>query len=385
MSILSPPICLKCKATTVSRIGSTNRYTTTLTTVGGQAYSNGTAYYNCRSIAVGMWYSNAAEGFAWQVTTINSSPAPTGSSVSVVLTDVNSYNALIDPAGNGTAPNVNKDGYIFQLNSLGIPVLPQADSPFNSVWNVSQLGRFFSLMNTTIGSSTTSGLTGSISLGSGAGATGQGQNATAVGSGAGATGQGENATAVGTGAGASGQGQNATAVGTGAGATGQGQNATAVGTGAGGTRQGQNATAVGFLAGATAQGINTVAIGNAAGASGQGGMTGYSVAIGYLSGNVNQGAYSIGIGAYAGQTGQPNNSIVLNAAGPTAINGATANALYIAPIRTDLGTTGKPLYYSITNEIVVGPAITVPSFIFDGGNSTSNYSVGPAFDCGNSA
>jgi hypothetical protein len=63
--------------------------------------------------------------------------------------------------------------------------------------------------------------------------------------------------------------------------------------------------------------------------------------MGFQAGQTNQGTNSIAIGSYAGQTNQARNSIVINASG-VALNGATASACYINPLRSISGT-----YYTV--------------------------------------
>ena len=75
-----------------------------------------------------------------------------------------------------------------------------------------------------------------------------------------------------------------------------------------------------------------------------------SVAMGFDAGDSNQGASSIAIGALAGQISQPANSIVLNATG-LALNGATASACYVSPIRNTTAT--NLMYYNSTTKEVV--------------------------------
>ena len=122
-------------------------------------------------------------------------------------------------------------------------------------------------------------------------------------------------------------------IGYGAGATNPGYDAIAIGDGAGGINQGSTAMALGVASGRTNQGSN-------------------SIAIGPNAGHYYQGFYSVAIGASAGATNQANNTVVLNATGAN-LNGATANAFYVKPIRTNI--TGNSLYYDVTTgEISYG-------------------------------
>ena len=135
-------------------------------------------------------------------------------------------------------------------------------------------------------------------------------------------------------------------IGCGAGQTQQGLNAVALGYQAGQTQQGTGSVAIGLLAGCFDQSMNAIAIGSNSGQTAQGGSSvaiGFnagqtqqganSIAIGVNAGQGTQGANSIAIGNLAGQTNQAANTIVISAFG-SAVNGATANATYIAPIRT---------------------------------------------------
>ena len=76
---------------------------------------------------------------------------------------------------------------------------------------------------------------------------------------------------------------------------------------------------------------------------------------------------------------------------PAGLTGPTYSILkYISPITiTDslqsVGTSGQVLSSTgagLEWTTVIGPTGPVTSYIFDGGNAQSNYSVGPAFDCG---
>jgi hypothetical protein len=106
----------------------------------------------------------------------------------------------------------------------------------------------------------------------------------------------------------------------------------------------------------------SVRLGAGAGKTGQ--KSG-AVAVGANAGQDSQGANAIAIGFNAGATGQPNNSIVLNATG-TAVNGATASAFFVAPIRTNstsfAGSTGALQYNSTTKEITHN---STKSFVID--------------------
>lgn len=107
----------------------------------------------------------------------------------------------------------------------------------------------------------------------------------------------------------------------------------------------QNIT-IGRNAGQTNQRTNAIALGFNAGNNGQGTN---AIAIGVQAGETNQGTNAIAIGYNAGQTNQSENSIVINASG-VALNGATANACYIKPLR-GLAALTSVYYNSSTFEL----------------------------------
>jgi hypothetical protein len=74
-----------------------------------------------------------------------------------------------------------------------------------------------------------------------------------------------------------------------------------------------------------------------------------SIAVGLNAGQNNQGINSIAIGSYAGYSNQPNNSIVINSSG-ISLNGTTANACYVSPIR-NITQTNVIGYDTVNKEI----------------------------------
>ena len=155
-----------------------------------------------------------------------------------------------------------------------------------------------------------------------------------------------------------------------AGQTGQQAGAVAIGNNAGAYGQ-TGAVAIGKNAGATGQYQYAVAIGDSAGYSSQGVN---SVAIGQSAGYYSQGANAVAIGQNAGQTGQLANSIVINAGG-TAINGATASACYIAPIRSDLSNNFLGLNYNISSKEITSGRTIQYNNEFMPGNGTGIFMV----------
>jgi hypothetical protein len=149
---LSPPICLEVMFTNVrSTLSDPNLYTATLTTP-GQGYSGGNSFYMATDIAVGMWTSNSSSGYAFRIQSVSN---VTSASVDVILEDVGGTNALIDPTGVGGGPSDGVSGFIFELNSKGLPILSSADKAPNWVWTDSQLARFLYYQTGSTGTSPT--------------------------------------------------------------------------------------------------------------------------------------------------------------------------------------------------------------------------------------
>jgi hypothetical protein len=230
-----------------------------------------------------------------------------------------------------------------------------------------------------------------IAIGSNAGQSTQGESAVAIGDNAGQNTQGPYAIAIGPYAGQNTQGPSAIAIGDSTGQEAQGARAIAIGPYSGQTKQGGSAVAIGYSAGQSTQGESAVAIGDSTGQDSQGikaiaigfeagkfiqgseAITiGYgsgqhtqgpnAIAIGASAGQMIQGESAIAIGSKAGQTNQPNNSIVLNASG-LGLNGATASAFYVRPVRSTASTL-KTLMYDDTNYEVVYSA-SAKTFVID--------------------
>jgi hypothetical protein len=151
----------------------------------------------------------------------------------------------------------------------------------------------------------------------------------------------------------------------------------AFGAQAGMTNQGIFTTAVGPYSGILNQGDNATALGRNAGNSNQGGG---AVAIGLAAAEFSQGANAIAIGSRAGNTSQHANSIVLNATGST-LNTATANSLYVAPIRDETAIGNILVYNTTSKEITVAPNFAGGRVTAKGG-STYNDFVGFSFNGG---
>jgi hypothetical protein len=208
-------------------------------------------------------------------------------------------------------------------------------------------------------SGTTTQGANAISIGRNAGNTTQGAGAVAIGANAASFTQGSSAVALGSGAGYSGQGGSSVAIGSVAGELVQASGAVAIGLAAGRSGQLGNAVALGRGAGSTSQGIGAVAIGWLTANTSQGAN---SVAIGPQAGGFSLGANSVAIGRLAGYSGTVGNTIILNATGAS-LNGTTANAFYVKPVR-NASTTNIVNYNTSSGE-----------FAYDGNVSTNNITA----------
>jgi hypothetical protein len=134
---LNPPFCLEVLCDYIQDLGD-NLYKVKLTQTGPQKYGNGE--YTCENIALGMWFSNLGNGYAWRIYEITNQNSEY---CDCTIEDDNGYNALIDPSGgiDGGAPG-STIGYIYELNGQGLPVLTEVPHPPSIIWTDSQLARF---------------------------------------------------------------------------------------------------------------------------------------------------------------------------------------------------------------------------------------------------
>jgi hypothetical protein len=137
------------------------------------------------------------------------------------------------------------------------------------------------------------------------------------------------------------------ALGSGAGATAQGNLTVAIGQDAGNADQGSAGVAIGYFAGKTTQESGAVAIGYTTAQITQ--RTG-AVAIGWSAGQTNQGANAIAIGYRAGFTNQNASSIVLNASG-VALEAAAAG-FFVNPLRFSSSSAKALMYDAATSELI---------------------------------
>jgi hypothetical protein len=138
---------------------------------------------------------------------------------------------------------------------------------------------------------------------------------------------------------------NSIAIGDSTGYTSQGCNAIALGTYAGSNTQSDYTIAIGNYAGSFTQSAYAISIGMTAG-SNQQGLN--AVAIGTSAGYFSQRENAIAIGNQAGYSNQHSNTIVLNATG-TALNSASPDSLFVAPIRTQTSNNTGALVYDTTS------------------------------------
>ena len=114
-------------------------------------------------------------------------------------------------------------------------------------------------------------------------------------------------------------------------------------------------TGIGHNAARYGPGSDVVAVGSNAGNTNQGAT---AIAIGSNAGQQNQGANAIAIGYAAASSHQPVNQIEINATGES-LAGSNTNALYVAPIRSDLHNTKVIMYYNTaTKEVTYAPSPT---------------------------
>jgi len=152
----SSPICLEVICSQVQRTNTTT-YLVEFIADGGQEYayydSSGNytvSRYTCFDITPGMYFSNR-EGYFWKIININiPCPAPSvNSRIKVYIYDINGYNALIDPIEGSYSggPLTFSTGYVYSLNSKGIPLLIDIPNPPSSNWALSLINRHLLTIN----------------------------------------------------------------------------------------------------------------------------------------------------------------------------------------------------------------------------------------------
>ena len=117
MSVLNPPLFMQVRYSSVINLAAVNQYQVSLI-VSTQNYVTGS--YNGLTIVPDLWVTSGSSGYIFRINSIitTSSPStPTPTSVVLIIEDVNGYNKKI---GIG-APIINSYGYIYQLNTFGVP------------------------------------------------------------------------------------------------------------------------------------------------------------------------------------------------------------------------------------------------------------------------
>lgn len=80
--------------------------------------------------------------------------------------------------------------------------------------------------------------------------------------------------------------------------------------------------------------------------------------------------------------GNPGGKIVSGGGGTGAANVAVyGQGVLLTPTVTSLDFTGNGIVANASGNAVT-VTVAISSYIFDGGNPSTDYSVGPAFDCG---
>jgi hypothetical protein len=137
---LTPPICLQAFFNPGGSSG--NDYTTTMSITPQPYMANGVtnAEYNGTNVAVGMYASSNFNGQMFRIKSISSQ---TSGSVTAVLEDIGGLNKTIDRSGGiaGGGP-ISGVGYIFEVNSEGLPILTAINNAPTITFPDSILGRF---------------------------------------------------------------------------------------------------------------------------------------------------------------------------------------------------------------------------------------------------
>ena len=313
-------------------------------------YQAGANNNSPNAIAIGYQAGNVLQGYDAIAIGTNAASNRQGNTSIAIGKDTLIANTAANAVAIGTTAIANAinstalgyQGLATGANAIGIGVGSNASG--NS--SIGILGTANSLLSIAIGQATAIG-NSAIAIGSGARAN---ADSVSIGSQAGLSNSQANTVAIGYRAGRENQNTLSVAIGTLAGSNNQGTLSIAMGDQAGYSAQGNNAIAIGERAGNSNQGISAVAIGTLAGLQNQGN---YAIAIGGAGAN-NQGAYSIAIGHIAGglTNAQATNSIVINATG-TSLDGPTANALFVKPIR-NASNANVLMYDATTGEITYG-------------------------------
>ena len=147
--VIYQPLCLEVSCSNIIRSTTNpNMYTVTLTADGGQqiAYynyeNNEQAYttktYTCFDISTGMYFSNRDNGYIWYINNIIvPTPIPKNyTQITVELYDIDGYNSLINVSEgySSGAPLPDIIGYVYTVNSSGLPLLNDVPNPPSINW-----------------------------------------------------------------------------------------------------------------------------------------------------------------------------------------------------------------------------------------------------------
>ena len=147
--VIYQPLCLEVSCSNIIRSTTNpNMYTVTLTADGGQqiAYynyeNNEQAYttktYTCFDISIGMYFSNRDNGYIWYINNIIvPTPIPKNyTQITVELYDIDGYNSLINVSEgySSGAPLPDIIGYVYTVNSSGLPLLNDVPNPPSINW-----------------------------------------------------------------------------------------------------------------------------------------------------------------------------------------------------------------------------------------------------------
>lgn len=137
---MSVPLCLRGRFTVTSSNG--NEYTTNITDIVPQRYSSpsGAQTYTGSNIQVGMYASTSSDGRIFRIKTVGTRTAT--SLTGAILEDVDGLNKKFDSNGNQVGNPENGGGYIFELNSEGLPMLTNVGDPLSPQFTDSLMGRF---------------------------------------------------------------------------------------------------------------------------------------------------------------------------------------------------------------------------------------------------
>lgn len=137
---MSVPLCLRGRFTVTNFNG--NEYTTDITDIVPQRYSSpsGEQTYTGSNIQSGMYASTSSDGRIFRIKSVGTREEE--SLTSAILEDIEGLNKKFDSNGNQVGNPENGGGYIFQLNSEGLPMLTNISDPLSPQFTDSLMGRF---------------------------------------------------------------------------------------------------------------------------------------------------------------------------------------------------------------------------------------------------